>query len=92
MGGGAFLFRVGDAHGRVAVPAADHLFQQAGHFRPRAIGACAAVLAQDGVDLVPGVLADNRRVLTRVDIPLVLDLPKIQPVVEQLVDMPFVPW
>ena len=67
-----------NAHGRVAVPAADHPFHQTGHFRPLAIGACAAVLAQNGVDFVPGVLTDNRLVLTGVDILLMLDLSQIE--------------
>ena len=83
------LARVGRRHG-AAGRAEDQTLQQGRRLRAGAGGASPRALAQDGVDLVPERLADDRLVLARIGRALVDRLADVHPVPEQLVDVALV--
>ena len=68
----------------------DQPLQQRRRLRPRSGGALPRALGEDGVDLVPQRLTDDRFVLAGIGRALVHGLADVDPVVQQLVDVALV--
>src|SRR5512147_485454 len=81
----AGLARVRGRH-RVTAGGEDQPPQQRRRLRAGAVGASDRVLGEDGVDLVPGSLIDDRLVLAGIARPFVHGLAEVHAIAEDLVE------
>ncbi len=75
---------------RPTVHPEDQALQQGRRLRPVPVAPHPRAFLEHRVNLVPQLAADDRLVLTGVDLPLVRDLAHVGPVVQQLVDVALV--
>jgi hypothetical protein len=86
------LAGVGRSHGAAAVSAADDAFEWRHHLGPGHGNLNRLVVGQDGLDFVPGFPVDDRFMFSGIALIFMGDLADVDPVVQQPVNMPGIPY